>query len=258
MSLLIDITNQVATVTLNRPQALNSLDPETLKELNDAFLRLDGDAEVRVVVLTGAGDRAFCTGSDLKKTMPPQESFAELAFGRKMPYYPFAGMDIDKPVICAVNGYALAGGMELALLSDIRIASTNAEFAQSEVRVGSIPAAGGTQRLPRMIGRSDAMRMMLTGDRIDATTALRIGLVSEVVEPSQLMETAIGLASRIAANAPLSVRAIKRLVRDGMDMPLTAAIQNEQYVLGVLRDTHDRIEGRLAFKEKRSPVYSGN
>ncbi|MFJ1258741.1 enoyl-CoA hydratase/isomerase family protein [Cupriavidus sp. CuC1] len=257
MTVLFDLSDGVATITLNRPEAMNSLDPDSLVELNEAFQRAERDSNVRAVILTGAGNRAFCTGSDLKKTMPPKESFAELTFGRCQPDYPFSGLDIDKPVICAVNGYALAGGMELALASDIRIAASNAQFGQSEVRVGSIPAAGGTQRLPRMIGRSDAMLLMLTGDSIDAQTALRIGLVSRVVEPAELMGAALQIARRIADNAPLAVRAVKRLVRDGMDMPLAAAIRSEQFVLGVLRDTQDRIEGRKAFQERRRPTFKG-
>jgi E-phenylitaconyl-CoA hydratase len=257
MTILFEVKNRVATITINRPEALNALDPETLAGVNDAFQRANADPEVRAVIVTGAGQAAFCTGSDLKKTMPPKESFAELTFGRLQRYYPFAGLDIDKPTICAVNGYALAGGMELALACDIRIASINAQFGQSEVRVGSIPAAGGTQRLPRTVGQSDAMLMMLTGDRIGAVEALRIGLVSRVVEQDQLLPTASDIATRIAENAPLAVRAIKRLVRDGQGLPLTAAIQSEQYVLGVLRDTADRIEGRRAFQEKRKPDFKG-
>ena len=257
MGVLYEVADRVATITLNRPEALNSLDPESLVELNDAFQRANADAAVRVVILTGTGGRAFCTGSDLKKTMPPKESFAELTFGRPKWLYPFAGMEIDKPTICAVNGYALAGGMELALACDIRIASTNAQFGQSEVRVGSIPAAGGTQRLPRMIGRSDAMLMMLTGNSISAEEALRIGLVSRIVPPGDLIAVAREIALRIAENAPLAVRAVKRLVGDGMDMPLFAAIQAEQFALGLLRDSEDRLEGRRAFQEKRKPNYQG-
>ena len=252
-----EVSERIATVTLNRPEALNSLDPKSLAELNDAFQRANADSDVRVVILTGAGEKAFCTGSDLKKTMPPKESFAELTFGRSKWLYPFAGMEIDKPMLCAVNGYALAGGMELALACDIRIASTKAQFGQSEVCIGSIPAAGGTQRLPRMIGMSDAMLMMLTGNRIDAEEALRIGLVSRLVAPVELMSVAREIASKIAENAPLAVRAVKRLVRDGLDMPLMAAIQSEQFALGLLRDSQDRIEGRLAFQEKRKPNYQG-
>jgi E-phenylitaconyl-CoA hydratase len=257
MTILFEVKDRVATITINRPEALNALDPETLAGVNDAFQRANVEPDVRAVIVTGAGQTAFCTGSDLKKTMPPKESFAELTFGRLQRYYPFAGLDIDKPTICAVNGYALAGGMELALACDIRVASANAQFGQSEVRVGSIPAAGGTQRLPRTVGQSDAMLMMLTGDRIDANEALRIGLVSRVVQQDQLLATASAIATRIAENAPLAVRAIKRLVRDGQGLPLAAAIQSEQYVLGILRDTADRIEGRRAFQEKRKPDFKG-
>lgn len=258
MSIILEISDRVATVTLDRPEAMNALDPESLAALNETFQRLNADPSVRVVILTGAGPRAFCTGSDLKKTMPPKEGFAELAFGGPQAYYPLAFLDIDKPVICAMNGLALGGGLEMALACDIRIACSTAEFAQSEVRVGSIPAAGGTQRLPRMIGTSDAMLMMLTGDRIDAQTALRIGLISQVVEPQDLLTAADKIARRIADNAPLSVVAIKRLVRQGLDLPLVAAIQSEQYVLGLLRDTRDRLEGRKAFQEKRSPQFNGS
>jgi E-phenylitaconyl-CoA hydratase len=257
MSILFEVKDSVATIVLNRPEAMNSLDPESLAELNNAFGTANRDESVRVVVLTGNGDKAFCTGSDLKKTMPPKESFAELTFGKPRWLYPFAGMEIDKPMICAVNGFALAGGMELALACDIRIASSNAQFGQSEVCVGSIPAAGGTQRLPRMVGMSDAMLMMLTGERIDAETALRIGLVSRVVPLDSLMDEAMKIARRIANNAPLAVRAVKRLVRDGLDLPLLTAIQAEQFALGLLRDTEDRLEGRRAFQEKRKPVFAG-
>jgi E-phenylitaconyl-CoA hydratase len=257
MAVLYEVSDRIATITLSRPEAMNALDPETLAELNEAFQRANADSEVRVVILTGAGEKAFCTGSDLKKTMPPKESFAELTFGRPKWLYPFAGMDIEKPVICAINGYALAGGLELALACDIRIASINAQFGQSEVCIGSIPAAGGTQRLPRMIGMSDAMLMMLTGNRLDAEEALRIGLVSRLVLPGELIAMAREIALRIAGNAPLSVRAVKRLVRDGIDMPLLAAIQAEQYALGLLRDSEDRLEGRRAFQEKRKPDFQG-
>jgi E-phenylitaconyl-CoA hydratase len=151
----------------------------------------------------------------------------------------------------------MGGGMELALACDIRIASANAVFALSEVRIGSIPGAGGTQRLPRAIGASNAMLMLLTGDRVDAVEALRMGLVSKVVDREDLLSAAQEIARRIAQNAPLSVRSIKRLVTNGADMPLPAALDNERYVFGLLRDTEDRIEGRRAFQEKRPPVYKG-
>ncbi|HLU78277.1 MAG TPA: enoyl-CoA hydratase-related protein [Burkholderiaceae bacterium] len=257
MSILFEVRDYVATITLNRPEAMNSIDPETRAELHQTWRRIKEDDNIRVAILTGAGEKAFCTGSDLKKTMPPKESFAELTFGRAESDHLLAGLDTDKPLICAINGYAMGGGMELALACDIRLASTNAVFALSEVRIGSIPGAGGTQRLPRAIGASNAMLMLLTGDRVDAQEALRVGLVSKVVEPGDLLPAARAIAERIAANAPLSVRAIKRLVYSGMDMPLPAAIDAERYVFGLLRDTEDRIEGRKAFQEKRPPVYRG-
>lgn len=257
MPLLYELREGVAIITLNRPEAMNSIDPETRAELRAAWQRVAEDDAVRCVVLTGAGEKAFCTGSDLKKTMPPKESFAQLTFGQAQPGHLLAGMEMDKPIIGAVNGYAMGGGMELALACDVRIASENAHFALSEVRIGSIPGAGGTQHLPRLIGRSDAMLMLLTGDRVDAQEALRTGLVSKVVPAAQLLETALAIAARIALNAPLSVRAVKRLVREGSAMPLDRALALESYVFGLLRDTEDRIEGRRAFQEKRPPVYHG-
>jgi E-phenylitaconyl-CoA hydratase len=256
MALQFKVHDQVATVTLNRPEAMNALDPETEAELLDCWERIRADDEIRVVILTGTGERAFCTGADLKKTMPPPESYASLAFGK-------GDIDIasqlvtEKPVICAVNGYALGGGLELALACDIRIAADHARFGLPEVRVGSIPGAGGTQRLPRTIGASDAMLLLLTGDHIDAAEALRLGIVSRVVPRADLTREAEAIAGRIAANAPLSVRAIKRLVQQGRGLPLDIAIAQERLTWGALRDTEDRIEGRRAFQEKRKPVYRG-
>lgn len=257
MPLLYEVREGVAIITLNRPEAMNSIDPQTRVELREAWQRVAQDDTVRCVVLTGAGEKAFCTGSDLKKTMPPKESPAQLTFGQAQSSHLLAGMEMDKPIICAVNGFAMGGGMELALACDIRVASENAQFALSEVRIGSIPGAGGTQNLPRVIGRSDAMLMLLTGDRVDAQEALRTGLVSKVVPSAQLLETALAIANRIAQNAPLSVRAVKRLVRDGSALPLAQGLAMESYVFGMLRDTEDRIEGRRAFQEKRAPIYRG-
>jgi E-phenylitaconyl-CoA hydratase len=257
MSLTVEVADYVATITLNRPEAMNAIDPEMRAELARVWLRIHADDAIRVAILTGAGTKAFCTGADLKKTMPPAHSPAQAMFGAAVSDHLLAGLTTDKPLICAVNGYAMGGGMELALACDIRIASENARFALSEVRIGSIPGAGGTQRLPRAVGASDAMLMLLTGDRIDAAEALRTGLVSKVVAADALMDTARAIALRIAQNAPLSVRAIKRLVLQGLDMPLPAAMDSERYAFGMLRDTEDRIEGRLAFQQKRAPVFQG-
>lgn len=250
------VEGHVATVTLDRPEAMNAIDPETETELLDCWKRIDADRGIRAAVVTGAGDKAFSSGADLKKTMPPAESYAAKAFRSGDESF-VTGIPKEKPVICAINGYALGGGLELALACDIRIAAPNARFALPEVKVGTIPGAGGTQRLPRMVGASDAMLMLLTGDMIDAVEALRLGLISRIVPAESLVAEAQGLARKIAANAPLSVRAIKRLVADGRTLPLEQAVRLERFVWGLLRDTDDRIEGRRAFQEKRPPNYVG-
>ncbi len=257
MPIDITIENNVAVAVINRPEAMNSVDPETRDQLYALWDRIRTDDEIRVVIITGAGDKAFCTGSDLKKTMPPKESYAELLLDRNNPGNMLHQFGSDKPIICAVNGYAMGGGLELALACDICIASDNAKFGLTEVRIGSIPGSGGVQRLPRAVGKSNAMLMLLTGDVVDAQEALRIGIASKVVPLAQLMPTAREIAARIAGNAPLAVRAVKRLVTQGMDMPLVHALDVDKYMFGLLRDTEDRIEGRKAFAEKRKPKYKG-
>jgi E-phenylitaconyl-CoA hydratase len=256
-SVELKMEGQVAIVTLNRPEAMNSVDPEMRAALHQTWERIRTDDEIRVAIIVGAGEKAFCTGSDLKKTMPTQDSFARQVFAAPNSGAIIAGLVTDKPLIAAVNGYAMGGGMELALACDIRVCSENAQFALSEVKVGSLPGSGGTQRLPRTIGMSDAMMMLLTGDRVDAAEAYRMGLVSKVVPREQLLDAAREIAAKIAANAPLSVRAIKRLVQQGMDMPLSHAIDTERYVFGLLYSSEDRVEGRKAFAEKRKPHYKG-
>jgi E-phenylitaconyl-CoA hydratase/naphthyl-2-hydroxymethylsuccinyl-CoA hydratase len=166
-------------------------------------------------------------------------------------------MEMWKPIVCAINGYAIGGGLEMALACDIRFASDNASFGLSEVKVGSLPGLGGTQRLIRAIPKAVAMRMMLTGDRINAQEAQRIGLISDVVPAEKLMDTAKAIAEKIAANAPLSVKAAKQAVVIGSDLPLKQASALEYLLWGILRDSEDRIEGRKAFAEKRPPEYKG-
>lgn len=251
------IQDGVAIVTLNRPEAMNSIDPESNEQLLEIWDEVSNSEDIRVLVLTGAGERAFCTGADLKKTMPPANGPAPQVFGGGTKHFNFGTLQTDKPVIAAINGYALGGGLELALLADIRVCSENAQFGLPEVRVGSIPGAGGTQRLIRAVGQSDAMRLLLTGERIDAVEALRIGLVSSVVSLPNLLENALGLARAMAANAPLAMTAVKRLAMTGRELPLTAGLELERQAFGVLRDTEDRLEGRRAFAEKRSPVFRG-
>jgi len=257
MPIVKTVQDGVAIVTLNRPEAMNSIDPESNEQLLEIWDEVASDEEIRVLVLTGAGERAFCTGADLKKTMPPADSAARQVFRGGTRHSNFGTLQTDKPVIAAINGYALGGGLELALLADIRICSENAQFGLPEVRVGSIPGAGGTQRLIRAVGQSDAMRMLLTGERIDANEALRIGLVSKVVPLAALQETAINLARAMAANAPLAMTAAKRLAMTGRELPLAGGLELERQAFGVLRDSEDRLEGRRAFADKRAPVFRG-
>ncbi|CAN7595415.1 enoyl-CoA hydratase/isomerase family protein [Acidovorax delafieldii] len=257
MPVTIDVSNFVATVTLDRPEAMNALDPESVIQLNAAWERISADPSIRVALLTGAGERAFCTGADLKKTMPPTEGFAELHFGSTRGTPSLANLRTNKPVIGVINGFALGGGLELALQCDIRIASDHASFGLPEVCIGSIPGAGGTQRIVRAIGQSDAMLMLLTGSRIDAREALRIGLVSRVVEAADLMDTALAIAHQIAGNAPLAVSAVKRLATLGVETTLTLGLELEQQSFGLLRNSEDRLEGRKAFADKRKPVFMG-
>ena len=257
MGLLVTVEDRIATAVLNRPEAMNSLDVTLREELREFWERVRNDDSIWVVVVTGAGDKAFCAGADLKRAVPTDESFAQQMFVNPVPQSTAAHMETDKPIIAAINGYAMGGGLEIALACDIRIASENAQFALSEAKVGSIPGSAGTQRLPRAIPMSDAMLMLLTGDRISAQEAYRNGLVSKVVPPADLMPTAHEIARKIAANAPLSVRAIKRLVKRGMDMPLSHAAELERFAFGLLFQSEDRIEGRKAFSEKRKPNYKG-
>jgi E-phenylitaconyl-CoA hydratase len=253
----ISVEDHIAVIVINRPEAMNSIDAEMRIALDAAWQRVRSDDDIHVAIVTGAGERAFCTGSDLKKTMPPKESYAELLIGHNNPGNMLHHFGSDKPMICAVNGYALGGGMELALACDICIASENAKFGLAEAKIGSIPGSGGVQRIARTAGKSDAMLMLLTGDTVDAQEAMRVGIVSRIVPASALMIEARAIALRIARNAPLAVRALKRLVTQGVDMPLAHALEMDKYMFGLLRDTDDRIEGRRAFQEKRPPQYHG-
>jgi E-phenylitaconyl-CoA hydratase/naphthyl-2-hydroxymethylsuccinyl-CoA hydratase len=254
MGVLFEKDEHVAIVTLNRPEALNALDPESWEEIKQIWDNIKTDPEIRVTVLTGAGEKSFCTGSDMKKTMPPQENFASSYFESETVIAP---MEMWKPIICAVNGFAIGGGLEMALACDIRIASSKASFGLSEVKVGSLPGLGGTQRLLRAIPSAIAMKMLLVGERINAEEAYRVGLVSDVVEPCELLNFAKEMARKIANNAPLSVKAAKQSVVVGSDLPLKQGMAYENLLWGILRDTEDRIEGRVAFAEKRPPQYKG-
>lgn len=250
----LEVMNHVAYVTLNRPEAMNSLDPESIGDLTEIWERVRTDPDIRVTVLTGAGEKAFCTGTDMKKT-PPTECMAAAYLREGQPIVPH--MKMWKPIISAINGFAVGGGLEIALACDMRIASSNAKFGLTEVKVASIAGLNGTQLLPRVIPKAIAMKMLLTGEMINAEEALRYGLVSDVVEPGQLLDLARTYAEKIANAAPLSVQAAKQAAVLGQDMPVEHGMLFSYLLWGVLRDTEDRKEGFKAFAEQRRAVFRG-
>ncbi len=256
MSVDFVIVDRIAVVTLNRPDALNAIDDDMRRAIREVWMRIDGDHGIDVAIVSGAGDRAFSAGADLKGPAASDPFVDErlLAGGSNSLT---ATLVTDKPLICAFNGLAMGGGLEIGLACDIRIAAAHARFALSEVRVGTIPGSGGTQRLPRLIGDAHAAYLLLTGDSIDAAEALRIGLVSVVVPAEDLRDRAFAIARRVQANAPLAVRAVKRLLRDARSLPLDQGLRAERDAWGALRDSEDRAEGRAAFAAKRPPRYRG-
>ena len=249
--------DHLAYITLNRPERRNAIDPLTSQELLAAFTAFKEDDALWVAIVTGSGDQAFSAGADL---VAMAESFAGGGGGVPM-NVPFAGItrgfECWKPLIAAINGYCLAGGLELALSCDIRIASEHATFGLPEPKRAIIPAAGGTQRLPRAVPLAFAMELLLTGDRFDAQTALRFGLVSRVVPADQLMAAAEDLAARILECGPLAVRAIKQAALQGRQLPLEDGLKLESQLAGQVFRSEDAREGPTAFAQKRNPVYKG-
>lgn len=267
MSVIVTTENAVTTVALNDPDALNALTPEGLMDLRRALRQAQDDEAVRVIILTGTGSRAFCTGANLKKTFPSEHSFARNALksreaeaqdGGYTRLLDISDLEIWKPIIAAVNGYCLGGGLELALQCDLRIASETASFGLPEVRVASVPAVGGVQALLRAIPAAYAMKLALTGERIGAAEALKVGLVSDVVAADRLLEEARDIAELIAANGPLAVQMVKKLALETSHLAPAEFIARSNTAWGLLRDSADRIEGRRAFGEKRTPDYKGH
>ena len=255
-NLRVEKRGALAIVTLDRPKVLNALNTATFAELDSAFDELASDGEVRVALLTGAGERAFAAGADIRElaAVNAREGKAFSLRGQAV----FRKIEtLGKPVIACVRGFALGGGCELALACTLRLAAEDAKFGQPEVKLGVIPGYGGSQRLPRLVGRGAALKLLLTGAIIDAAEALRIGLVDEVVPAADLMQRAESLATEIAAQAPLAIAETLRVVDEGLDVALDLALLREADRFGHLCDTADKAEGTTAFLEKRKPVWKG-
>jgi enoyl-CoA hydratase/carnithine racemase len=250
-NILCKVENQVATITLNRPAKLNAMTPEMIQSIIAATERCNRDDDVRVVIVTGAGEKSFCAGSDIREldTYPTPWAF------RSRPDYCDAVRKLVKPSIAAVNGYAFGGGLETAMSCDIRICSTNARFAAPEIKLGWIGGGGMAVNLAHAVGPSNAALMIMTGDPIEAEKALDWGLVSEVVAPDKLMDRAREIAGAIAARAPIAAETAKLNLRAAFSMPLDKAIEYERDLQTVCFATEDAMEGRQAFKEKRTPVF---
>lgn len=263
MSLKRETRGGVLILTIARPAARNALNAETQQALVEEWMRFRDDDTLRVAVLTGAGDEAFCAGADLKelgafyRSMTP---FERRERGEREPGLGAITRNFDprKPTIAAINGACLAGGLELALACDIRVAAEHARFGLPEVRRGILPGAGGTQRLPRALPVGVALEMILTGTPIDAASAVRWGLVSRVVPRAALLDCALEIAELIAANGPLAVRAAREAVYEGMALPMDAALRLEQFLAEPLRQSDDAAEGVRAFIEKRRANFAGH
>jgi len=250
-NLLFTINGHVATITLNRPEKLNAATPAMSKAIVAATEECNRNDQVRCVIITGAGPKAFCAGSDIAEL----DSYATPWHFRNRTDYCDAIHHLLKPSIAAVNGYALGGGLETALSCDIRIASAHAKFAAPEIKLGWIGGGGMAAFLSHSIGQSNAAMMIMTGDPIDAERALAWGLVSEVVAPEQLMNRARALAETIAARAPIAAETAKLNLRAALSMPIDKAMEYERDLQTICFATEDALEGRAAFKEKRAPVF---
>jgi len=257
-TLLFDLTEQVATITLNRPAVRNAMNRELSGALVEALQRVRDDPEIRVAVITGAG-KTFSAGADLKERAQVgrvgERDVASVIEANRVSG--FARMMIDKPLIAAIDGYCLAAGFELSLLCDMRICTPEARFGLPEIVRGFFPGGGGPQRLIRAVPQAMAMEMLLTGDAIDATTALRVGLVSRVVPEPELLATARQLARRIAGHAPLAVKAVKEVAQAALDETLEQSLRFGTALRWIIGQTEDAREGPRAFTERRAPQYEG-
>lgn len=256
-NLIVERRGAVGIITINRPKSLNALSRATVAELAAAVDEFNADDGVRAIILTGAGEKAFVAGADIGE-------FNSLRSAEEAAEYARVGQAVlnrierlPKPVIAAINGYALGGGCELAMACDIRIAADTARLGQPEINLGIIPGYGGTQRLTRLVGKGMAKLLVLGGDPITAQEAQRIGLVDVVVPAAELMAKAMELAEKLASKAPVALRLCKQAINEGAEGTLAAGLDHEAALFGVVFDTEDRVEGVSAFLEKRKPAWKG-
>jgi enoyl-CoA hydratase len=255
-NLLVARDAAVATVTINRPKVLNALNSDTIDELRRTMLELQRDDAVRVLVLTGAGEKAFVAGADINElALQTPTSGREHALNGQHVFDLIE--NLGKPVIAAINGFALGGGCELAMACTLRIAADTAKLGQPEINLGLIPGYAGTQRLARLVGRGRAMELILTGTPISAEDAHRIGLVNRVVPAAELAASVRALAAQLATSAPIALRYIINTVNKGAEMPFAEACQYEAALFGLIASTEDMREGTRAFLEKRKPEFKG-
>jgi E-phenylitaconyl-CoA hydratase len=247
----------IATITINRPERHNAMDAEHYAALSEAWCRVRDDDAVRVAIITGAGDKAFTSGADIKTHLTSKTSFPDM-WKTQSGMLLNRGLEVWKPVIAAINGYCLGGGVTLMLATDIRVACASATFSVAEVKRGLIAANGGTQRLIEQLPYAIAMELLLTGDSIDAEQAARWGLINQIVPTAaDVLPAARRFAERIAVNAPLAVQAAKELALRAREVPLSSGLRMEQLISRLLRETADAKEGPAAFAERRPPVFKG-
>jgi enoyl-CoA hydratase len=255
-TLLFEQSGPIATITLNRPAVLNALNTQLFDDLERAFNGIAQDPSVRAILVTGSGDKAFAAGADIAELAQLDRAATQQKALRGQSVFALIE-SCPRPVIACVNGFALGGGCELALACTLRVASDTAKLGQPEIKLGLIPGYGGTQRLPRLIGQSAALKLLLTGEIISAAEALRLGLVDEVVPAAELLPRARAIADQIAAQAPLAVSAALEAVHQGMALPLDQALKLEAEIFGRLSETADKKEGVEAFLTKRKPTFHG-